>query len=102
MDITEYREWSQKAQAMTEDQQRACIHNFSNLVLVEEIWARMEWLSLFQTKQTKLQETFSMENYHKGPYVENSYIREVIYGEEPKKKTAEVIEDLKKEEKTDD
>ena len=100
MDITEYREWSQKAQAMTEDQQRACIHNFSNLVLIEEIWARMQWLDTFHRKQTKLYDSFSMDNYHKGPFVEDAYIRKLFYGYDPRQET-EVIEENHEEENND-
>ncbi len=94
MDITEYREWAQKAQAMTEDQQRACIHNFSSLVLIEEIWARLSWLDTYQQKQTKLNQTFSMENYHDGPFVESAYIKKLFY-EVPIQQEKEAITESK-------
>lgn len=92
MDVTEYREWAQKAQAMTEDQQRACIHNFADIVLIEEVWARMSWLSTYHDKQAKLTRTFSMDNYHEGPFVESAYIRKLFYGV-PQAQEAQAIEE---------
>lgn len=79
MTKAEYMEWSQKAKAMTQEQQRVFARSFDTQVLLEELWNRSSWLEEYFRRTTKMVQAFSVDHYQEGEHVENKYIRQLFF-----------------------
>ena len=92
MSRAEYEKCAQTAQALTEEQQRAYLRNFNPLLILEELYFRMEWYIAYFDKEHRLAQVMSQENYNMGQFVENAWVRKTFIerGAEPEKLTGEV------------
>lgn len=88
----DYEKCAQIAQGLTEDQQRAYLRNFNPLLILEELYFRMEWYIAYFDKEHRLADVMSQTNYNMGPFVDNAWVRKTFIDRqpEPEKLTGEV------------